>query len=107
MCPIKAILTYTGVRGSEPGVFFQDTANGVVTKPWFVTQIRQILESIGLPQHDFAGHSFRIGAATTTAQQGLSDTLIKTLGQWESSAYTIYIHTPRETLCNVSQVLMK
>jgi hypothetical protein len=54
----------------------------------------------------YLGRSFRIGVAATAVQQGIPDSLIKTLGRWESSAYTIYICTPRETLCNVAQILM-
>ena len=32
--------------------------------------------------------------------------LIKTLGRWQSAAYTVYIRTPRETLCAVAQSLI-
>ena len=53
----------------------------------------------------YAGHSFRIGATITTAQHGLPDSLIKTLGHWQSSAYTVYIRTPRDTLCAVASLL--
>ena len=50
-----------------------------MTKPRFVTQIRDILCTIGLPQHHFAGHSFRIGAATTAAAVGMEDSAIQML----------------------------
>ena len=52
-----------------------DSSHKAVTKGWFVGQIRAILTSVGLPQHDFAGHSFRIGAATTAALAGVDDSV--------------------------------
>ncbi len=36
-------------------------------------QIREILNGMGLPQHQYAGHSFRIGAATSAALAGVKD----------------------------------
>ncbi len=47
-----------------------------VTKPWFVNQIRDTLRALGLPQNDYAVHSFRIGAATTAAFAGIADSSI-------------------------------
>ena len=67
LCPVTALLTYVEWRGSQQGPFFIDSAKAYVTKPWFVAQLRTILESIGLPHQDYAGHSFRIGAVTTAA----------------------------------------
>lgn len=52
------------------------------------------------------GYSLCISAATTVAQCGITDSLIKTLGQWQSSAYTVHIWTPRETLCAVAWSLI-
>ena len=45
--------------------------------------VRAVLTEAGLVAKDYAGHSFRIGAATTA---GIQDSLIKTLGRWESAA---------------------
>ena len=44
------------------------------------SQIRGVLNNIGLPQHQYAGHSFRIGAGTTAALAGVEDSVIQTLG---------------------------
>ena len=55
---------------------------------------------------DYAGHSFRIGAATTTACRGIQDSTIKMLGYWQSPAYMLYIRTSRMTLCAVSKALV-
>ena len=49
---------------------------------------------VGLEAEQYAGHSFRIGAATTA---DVNDALIKTLGRWKSDAYTLYVRVPRKT----------
>ena len=71
-----------------------------LTRQLFVQAVHQALEAKGVSSAQYAGHSFRIGAATTA---GLFDALIKMLGRWESLAYnTLYICTPRSKLCNVA-----
>ena len=66
--------------GSGPGPFFLDSAGVAITKQRFVAEIRRCLESAGLQQGDYAGHSFRIGAATTAAMVGISDSSKQMLG---------------------------
>ena len=50
--------------------------------------------------------SFRIGAATTAKEKGISDVHIKMLGRWQSSAYQLYIRTPQEQLAKLSKELV-
>ena len=45
----------------------------------------------------YSGHSFRIGAATTAAECGLQDSMIKAVERWESSAYQVYVRMPKDT----------
>ena len=96
LCPVSALLDYIACRGDTPGPFFRTASGDLVTKHWFVSQLRSILAAIGLPDHKYAGHSFRIGAATTTALIGIEDSTIQALGRWHSAAFLQYIRMPKE-----------
>ena len=105
LCPVASTLAYMAVRGDQPGQFFKFKDGQGLTKAKFVQQVRSALRRAGLPCDHFAGHSFRIGAATAAAKAGLEDSLIQTLGRWSSAAFLTYIRTPRESLAAVSSVL--
>ena len=107
LCSVVAVLAYMAVRDRSPGPLFRWEDNRYLTRESFVRGVRKALEEAGYAGKDYAGHSFRIGAATTAARCGLQDSLIKTLGRWESSAYTLYIRTPPETLYKVAKSLTK
>ena len=64
--------------------------------------VRAALSEAGYVAKDYAGRSYWIGAATTTAERGIQDSLIKTMGRWESSAYTRYVRTSPEVLRSVA-----
>ena len=44
--------------------------------------------------HQYSGHSFRIGGATSAAVAGLNDYEIKLLRRWSSDCYKCYIRSP-------------
>ena len=107
LCPVTAILLYIELRGARPGAFFLDSSFRPVTKPWFIQRVRELLNSVGAPHLQFAGHSFRIGAATTAAMVGVEDSIIQTLGRWHSAAFLQYIRTPKERLAALSATLAR
>ena len=113
LCTVSAVLDYMVRRGLAAGPFFAVADGKRLTHEHFVKVVREAMDHPGTPdiasgsgpQPQQPGTDFRIGAATTAARYGLQDSLIKTLGRWESAAYMVYIHTPRETLCAVSRTL--
>ena len=55
----------------------------------FISHLKEALTNVGIDLTQFAGHSFCIGAATTAAKRGLSNSPIKQLGCW--AGYQRYI----------------
>ena len=102
LCPISALLNYLAVRGSAEGILFRFRDNSPLTKSKFVAKFRHLLDLSGIDSTLYSGHSFRIGAATTAAANGVEDSTIQTLGRWKSSAYLTYVRIPPETLAALS-----
>ena len=105
VCPVSATLNYLAIRPSEPGPVFIWDEGSHLTQEQLVRELRRILKDIGIDHTAYAGHSFRIGAATSAARAGIPAHTIKMLGRWESDAYTLYIRTPRETLASISPLI--
>ena len=102
---MEAVLDYMVRRGQQPGPFFVLESGQFLTKERFVKAMHEALTSLGYNCSLYAGHSFRIGAATVAAQHGVQDSLIKTMGRWESAAYLRYIRTPKEVLGSVAATM--
>ena len=105
LCPVGALLNYLVVRGPEPGPLFQYKDGRFLTRQRFVEAVKAALQRAGVDQTKYNGHSFRIGAATTAAANGLEDSIIKTHGRWKSLAYWHYIQIPRDQLASYSRFL--
>ena len=76
-------LQYMVQRRPEKGPSFQFTKSRFLTREHLVSVMRVALQQTGIDVWRYAGHTFRIGAATTAAQGGQPDSWIKILGRWE------------------------
>ena len=70
-----------------------------------VKHMRAVLLSYGMDVSKYSGHSFQIGAATAASGMVVEDSMTKTLGRWQSSAYQSYVRIPRDSLAAVSKRL--
>lgn len=107
LCPVTAAIQYMTVRGSAPGPFFRFRNGNPLTKSAFTSRIREALQAMGSPEGNFSGHSFRIGVATAAANAGIEDSVIRSMGRWNSAAFLVYIRTPRENLATFSRTLVQ
>ena len=100
LCSISAMLANIESRTSFPnsGPLFTFQSGSFLTRGRFTSETRDILSKGGLDSSVFAGHSFRIGAATTAASANLPPWLIKVLGRWSSDCFERYIKTPPSVL---------
>ena len=106
ICPVTAILPYLAIRGNTEGLLFITKTGRPLTRQHFSSALTTILQTAGLQAEQYNTHSFRIGAATSAKQSGISDLHIKMLGRWQSSAYETYIKTPRSQLADFSKQLV-
>lgn len=106
LCPVAAVLNFLAIRPTADGPLLVHADGSPLLKNQFVAGVRRALSAAHLDPSQYSGHSFRIGAATSAAAAGVPDHLIKTLGRWESTAYQLYIQTPRESLAAVSAMLV-
>ena len=106
LCPVLAMSDYLCIRGALPGPLFRLPNGQPLRRKNLIETVRVALTKSGFNASHYSGHSFRIGAATTAAKNGIQDNVIKMLGRWESSAYQLYIRTPRSELSAFSGVLL-
>ena len=79
-----ATLNYLVVREAREGPLFIFRDGCFLTRQHLVRYVREVLESVGEDQSQYCSHSFRIGAAMAAAERGLEDSVIKTLGVWQT-----------------------
>ena len=90
-CPVHAILSYIELRGNSSGPLFQALDGSPITRSVFTSRLAIILRLCGLDPSRYKGHSFRIGAASHAAEQGMSDAQIRAMGRWKSNAFLKYV----------------
>ena len=90
-CPVQSFLNYFSVRGIANAPLFINPDGSPVLRSEFSKMLCAILQLCHLDPKRYKGHSFRIGAATYAAEQGLSDTQIREMGRWKSDVFKKYI----------------
>ena len=105
VCPVSALREFVFARGPAPGPLFTDEWGLPPTRAWLTSRLDDVMSRLGI-EGDFTSHSFRIGAATTAAANGIPDHLIKVMGRWSSDAYRTYIRTPVQRICSLSRSLV-
>ena len=93
-CPVQALSRFPKVRGSFNGLLFAFANASPISRNYFCQYLRKALECVGLNPSKYKAHSFRIGAATTAADMGMSETQIQSMGRWKSTAFKRYIRIP-------------
>ena len=107
ICPINAIMPYLAIRGAQAGPLFITKEGKHLTRQLFSSHLNTILEEMKIDTSKYNTHSFRIGAATSAKEAGISDAHIQMLGRWKSQAYMQYIRTPRSQLATLSKRLVQ
>ena len=105
LCPVSAVLNFLAIRRPGEGPLFTHQNGAPLTRDQFVRGVKAALSAAQIAHQNYAGHSFRIGAATAAAAVGVPAHIIKMLGRWSSEAYLLYIRTPREALAAISRQL--
>lgn len=106
ICPVWALTNYLATAAFLTGPIFMYKNGKPLSRKLFTEEIRNLLSLGGLEPRHYAGHSFRIGAATTAASVDIPAWLIKTMGRWSSDCFERYIRTPKDTLINASRQLL-
>jgi hypothetical protein len=90
-CPIQLLLDYLALRGKQRSAIFVTRGGMPVAREAFALQLSEAIRLCGLDPARYKGHSFRIGAASYAAGQGMSDSQIRIMGRWKSNAFHKYI----------------
>lgn len=104
VCAVSAMPFYINVRGSSPCPLFILRSGQPLSRDTLTKWLKDILSLAGIVGN-YSSHSFRIGAATVAARNGLPDHLIQSFGRWSSNAYQGYIRTPTGVLASAAASL--
>lgn len=112
VCPVFLMRKYLHLKQTlhldkHYAALFLDETGNTLCRAYFIEKLKVLLERLGYKHQRYNGHSFRIGAATSAAEGGVEDHLIKTLGRWSSDCYTRYIRTTDRTLAAAQQAMCK
>ena len=108
-CPIQALLRYREMipPAIRSGSLFSAGRFSPLSCTHVTNTLHRLLQQTCHNSHLYSSHSFRIGAATTSATAGFQPWLIKALGRWNSNAYMSYIRCPPHVLQTFTTTLAR
>lgn len=90
-CPVLAMTAFLQVRPPTKGPLFCHRSGSPLTRYQFSAVMRKVLAYTGTTPSHYGTHSFRIGAATTAAMEGVPGEQIMAMGRWRTDFYKRYI----------------
>ena len=90
-CPVHTMREYIRYRGVVPSPLFIHADGRQVNRDCFTSMLNKTTKFLGLSSTFYKSHSFRIGAASHGARNGMSDAQIRHMGRWSSNAFKSYI----------------
>ena len=76
-CPVQSFLDYVSVCGIVHGPLFINHDGSPVLRSEFSKMLGSVIRLCNLDPNRYKGHSFRIGAATYAAEQGVYEDKIR------------------------------
>jgi hypothetical protein len=106
-CPFSAMVKFLKIRPrtSKFAPLFLLPNGAPLSKAFFKSHLTTVIKSCSLSPSLYTGHSFRIGAATSAAERGISTSAIKIMGRWSSSAFESYVRLDSKIILEAQQAL--
>ena len=91
LCPVRSVQQLLAKRRWDAGALFVHFNKSKLTRYQFQAVLKKAANLLKWNSKGFTSHSFRIGAATTAAMNGVSTDVLMKLGRWKSNAVKSYI----------------
>ena len=107
LCPVISMAAYFAGSPASPADHLFVYDSGIpLRRASFVNDVRHLLAEAGTANLQlYAGHSFRIGAATSAVLCGIPEWTIRAMGRWKSDCVHRYIRTDPATFHRVASWL--
>ena len=109
ICPVHALKRYLATCKSPfcSGPIYKHKNGKFLTCQEVSRVIKKAVRKNGMNPKQYSSHSFHIGPASTAAAAGIPDSMIKSLGCWQSECYQRYIRINKQKLCEVPKKLVR
>lgn len=103
LCPVTAYIKMCqAVKADRDAPLFSLPKGKYITYLAFQTELKYLIDKIGLNATEFSTHSFRRGGTTFAFQSKVPTVLIKAHGDWKSECYQKYLSFSLEDMVLVA-----